>query len=220
MISAGSLARDKQSGQLIYVCNDEGAPSKGRDDPSRILGIETIDPKMPCKEPQPSECFEADLAEVTEAHGTERQTVCAHYDCMVIENHWTEDTPMERYYRIWTLRESDRASIWLQRGYFSRFELLRGLSATNTVVLAHAIQESHLFEWGQKYGNKNDQGWTIGGNAWSITLIAGNLKVSTEGLDAFPPMLTGLCRNLRKLGVPVRFRENRGLEYAPIRKQR
>ena len=150
MISAGSLARDKQSGQLIYVCNDEGAPSKGRDDPSRILGIETIDPKMPCKEPQLSECFEADLAEVTEAHGTERQTVCAHYDCMVIENHWTEDTPMERYYRIWTLRESDRASIWLQRGYFSRFELLRGLSATNTVVLAHAIQESHLFEWGRK----------------------------------------------------------------------
>lgn len=219
MITAGSLARDKQSGQLVFVCDDEGALDKERDDPTRILSIEPIDPRTPRKESQLSERFETDLAEVTEADGTDRQTVCARYDCMIIGSHWTEDTSTEEHYHIWVLREGDRASVWLQRGHFGRCELLRELSTTNTVMLAHAIRESRLFEWGQKYGNKGDQGWTIGGNAWSITLIADNLKISTEGLDAFPPLLEGLCGNLRKLGVPVRFRGNRGLEYAPIQKK-
>lgn len=219
MISAGSLARDKQSGQLVFVCDDEGALDRERDDPFRILDIEPIDPRAPRKMPQPSECFEADLIEVTEANGPERQSACAHYDCMIIGNYWTEDTPPERYYRIWVFREGDHASIWLQRGYFGRLELLRELSATFTIVLSHAIRESRLFEWDRTYENKRDRGWTIGGNAWSITLIAGDLKVSTGGLNAFPPMLEGLCRDLRKLGVPVRFRKNRGLEYAPTRKK-
>lgn len=220
MISVGSLARDKRSGQLVFVCDDGGTLGKMHDDPSRILDIEPIDPRAPYKDPQRSECFEVDLVEVAEANGADRQTVCARYDFMIIENYWTEDTPMEQHYRIWALREGNRASIWLQRGYFSRFELLRELSATITVMLAYAIRESRLFEWDQKYENSRDRGWAIGGNAWSITLIAGNLKVSTEGLDASPPNLEGLCRNLRKLGVPVRFRESRGLEYVPIRKSR
>lgn len=219
MIAAGSLARDKRNGQLVFVCDDDHSPSKEWDDPSRILDIEPIDPRASHKESHRSECFEADLAEVTEANGADRQAVCAHYDCMIIRNHWTEDTPPERHYRIWVFKEDDRASIWLQQGYFGRLELLRELSATFTIALSHAIRESRLFEWDRTYENKRDQGWTIGGNAWSIALIAGDLKVSTEGLDALPPMLEGLCRNLRKLGVPVRLRKNRGLEYAPTRKK-
>lgn len=219
MISAESLARDKRNGQLVFVCDDEHSPGTEWDDPSRILYIEPIDQRASHKVSHRSECFEADLLEVTEANGADRQAVCAHYDCMIIGNYWTEDTPPERHYRIWVFREDDRASVWLQRGYFSRLELLLELSTTITVMLAHAIRESRVFEWDRTYESKRDRGWTIGGNAWSIELIAGDLKVSTEGLDAFPPMLEGLCKNLRKLGVPVRFRENRGLEYAPIRKK-
>lgn len=107
MIAAGSLARDKRNGQLVFVCDDEHSPSKEWDDPSRILDIEPIDPRASHKESHRSECFEADLAEVTEANGADRQAVCAHYDCMIIRNHWTEDTPPERHYRIWVFKEDD-----------------------------------------------------------------------------------------------------------------
>ena len=218
--SCGSLARGKRNGQLVFVCDDEHSPSKewGSYRSGSLISSQSIHERL-TKSRIARSASRPILAEVTEANGADRQAVCAHYDCMIIRNHWTEDTPPERHYRIWVFKEDDRASIWLQQGYFGRLELLRELSATFTIALSHAIRESRLFEWDRTYENKRDQGWTIGGNAWSIALIAGDLKVSTEGLDASPPMLEGLCRNLRKLGVPVRLRKNRGLEYAPTRKK-
>ena len=136
---------------------------------------------------------------------------------MLISNYWTEDTPPEQHYFIWIVREDDSSSAWLRRGFSGDFEMLVELSKERTSQLLGAVEQSSLHRWKRRYENK-DLGWYIGSNAWGITLVAGNAKVSTADDDGYPAMLQGLCEELRELGVPVGFKEGHGLEYTPIKK--
>ena len=214
MIREFSTVRYKPDGRLGFVCDFDEDVIGNPDDPSCVRTVEVFDAGKPYDECERIDCFLVDIDEVVEADGSDRECVCSDFDYIEIGNHWTEDTPPERYYTIWIIREDDVVSAWLRRGFFGNFERLITLSASKTAFLRQAIEQSGIQSWGRSYKN-ND--WCIGSNAWSITLIRDTRKVTTSGDDAYHHDLKTLCEDLRSIGLPFTFWEEHGLVYRPLR---
>lgn len=130
MIREHSTARLRKDARLRFVCDFDEDIVGDLDDPSCVRTIEIFEPAKPYDEWERIDCFVADLDEVVEAEGRDREDICSDFEFMLIENHWTEDTPPERYHTIWIVQEGDTAKAWLRRGFKSSFELIRNRANT------------------------------------------------------------------------------------------
>lgn len=208
------MVRVRSSGRLGFVCDFDEDVCGGLQDPSCVRTVELFAADAAREEWDRIECFLEDLDEVIEAEGSERHLVCSDFEHMRIENHWTEDTPMEQHYTIWVAMEGGGASAWLESGYAGPTERLACLNQSEAAKLRGAINNAHIYGWRHFY---NHGGWRIGSNAWRITLIRGGRKATTGGDDAYHHCLEGLCDALRSLGLPIAFWEGHGLKYCPSR---
>lgn len=205
--------RIRGSGRLGFVCDFDEDICGDLLDPSCVRTVALFDSGVTRREWGRVDCFLEDLDEVVEAEGAERNLVCSDFEYMRIRNYWTEDTPLDRHYAIWVAMGEEGAAVWLERGDGS-VERIAHMSSSKFKELKEAVADSGFSGWRRRYEH---EGWYIGSNAWSITLIRGSKKASVDGDDAYHHALKGLCDELRSMGLPVEFWENHGLKYSPLR---
>lgn len=217
MIQSNSMVREKDSGRLGFVCDLDEDVIGGLTDPSCVRAIKLFDSGSPRDEWECHECFLDQLAEVVEAKGARRSLVCSDFEYLIIENFWTEDTPLEERLALRIMMKSEVASIYFERGFAGPVGLIGRLDPYKVGVLHEAFDRARICEWRHFYDCKD---WHIGGNEWLFTFIRGVEKVTTGGEDNYHAGLEPLCNALRGIGLPVRFWNGHGLAIASSRKMR
>lgn len=217
MIKSNSMVREKDSGRLGLVCDLDEDVIGGLTDPSCVRTIALFDAESRRDEWERREYFLDQLAEVVETQGSRRCLVCSGFECLIIENFWTEDTPLEERLALRIMMKGEVASIYFEQGFAGPVGLIGCLGLYEVGALHEAFNRARICEWRHFYGCKD---WHIGGNEWIFTFIRGIEKVTTGGEDNYHAGLEPLCNALRGIGLPVRFWSGHGLVIVSPRKMR
>ena len=145
------MVRIKGEGRLGFVHDFDEYINGDLDDPACVRCVELFDPRVPYGEWARDDHFLAEVEEVTETEGVSRESACLDFEYVIIGNFWTEDTPPERHYSIWIIREDNGASVWLQRGFFGDIEEVGTLSKKELGLLKEAFGEAGIRRWARRH---------------------------------------------------------------------